>query len=432
MGDAKATPPEASSRDSSQNPYSKWDGWLSQNNIQGQDQIQGLTLQSDGKIIATGISRRNNNGAFDCFVSRYLANGELDSSFGTGGTAVTRFSVEYTECKDVKVQADGKIVAVGRQFPDSTYNNGSIFVVRFTSSGVLDSGFGTGGYISLIVANRNAAGAVQILPNQKILVIADKILDYESFAILIRLNSDGSVDTSFGTNGIAGLSLDATGYQCFSSLIYNSRFQSDGKILVSGGYQQMISSNAYSLRAFVARFNPDGTPDSAFGSGGIVKDTRAGPASGLDVQSDGKTVIAAILPADQRASVFRYLSDGAVDSSFGVGGVASVPLDTHSSSSVGKVVVQSDGKIVLSGGIQQVAGTVSHKVATLNRYLTDGRVDTSFGVNGLRTFDSNDGLTDWLGYSMILGSANEIYYGGAMARNNLFGDSDSFLIQYVP
>jgi uncharacterized delta-60 repeat protein len=188
-------------------------------------------LQSDGKIVVAG-GIPSQTGFPVAAVARYNSNGSLDTGFGNSGIVSTA-SLEDTPFTSVALQSDGKIVAVAGGFDAS--------VVRYTSAGVLDSSFGTGGIVSLNFNDGPLASGVVIQSDGNILVANGK---------LIQLLPGGALDTSFGSGGAARTAaFGATALAVLPS----------GKILVT-------STGLAS--GFLSQYDSNGSLDTTFGIGG--------------------------------------------------------------------------------------------------------------------------------------------------------------------
>jgi uncharacterized delta-60 repeat protein len=194
-------------------------------------------------------------------------------------------------------------------------------------------------------------GGLAIQSDAKIVAVATGIPGGEQVA---RFNTDGSLDTTFGTAGVASLPLNG-------DLL---TLQPDGKIIVAG-QGPGTSSN------FLARLNTNGQLDSTFGSGGLAPLQSFG-SDAIALQADGK-----ILVASSTGSLARYNSNGSVDKSFGIlGQAASVAAPSA-------IAVQSDGKILAVGtDTSKVSATGNSTGFGLVRFNPDGSIDTTFGTHG--------------------------------------------------
>lgn len=323
----------------------------------------GAALQKNGKIVLAGIS----NEAFA--LARYTNNGTLDKSFGRGGKLLTKFGSSSVDgARAVAIEKNGKIVAAG-------VSNSAIALARYTKSGTLDRGFGTGGKVLTDPGGENDANAVAIQPNGKIVVAGESFVQAENTwaFLLARYTTSGALDPGFGTGGKV---LTDVG----SGDAYAVAIQPDGKIVV-GGTSEGGGPGGYNFT--VLRYTKNGALDTTFGTGGKVL-TDMGSASDDEVhaialQPDGKIIVAgtSITNGKYDFALARYTKDGALDTTFGTAG--KVLTDLGSSSALA-VVIQKNGKIVVAGG-RNTDGNGSDHFAVV-RYTKSGRLDPSFGANG--------------------------------------------------
>lgn len=235
----------------------------------------GVAVQGDGKIVAAGTGLGSGGVNLDFAMVRLLADGTLDSGFGTGGVVTTELGTTDDEANSVALQADGKIVLGGRTGNGAA--SGDLAVVRYLSDGTLDPAFGTGGKV---MGAAHASGTygrrLAIQPDGKI-VQACTNPDYSTGGAgytVVRYNSDGSLDTAFnGTgkvSGPAGKIADVEGL----------RLDADGNILIAG----LLPRGGTSLSS-VLRYRPDGMPDASF-SGSFPIYVLA-----IALQADGRAVL---------------------------------------------------------------------------------------------------------------------------------------------
>jgi uncharacterized delta-60 repeat protein len=253
------------------------------------------------------------------------------------------------------------------------------------AAGDLDPTFGTGGQVTTDFSrSTDIANAVALQPDGKLVVVGQtyKNNDYtgEDFAVA-RYNTDGTLDTTFGVNG--KVRTDFPGLAAVASSVL---VQPDGKILVAGG--------AFPLFTFLGdfelvRYNPNGSPDTSFGNGGIVTTSFPGQGSyafALALQSDGKIIAAGtdfvnFSSEDSSNTDFgleRYNSDGTPDTTFGNGGQVTTDFDGFNDDAF-SVLIQPDGKIVAVGSAKNPATFYDFAAV---RYLANGTIDTTFGVAG--------------------------------------------------
>ena len=329
-----------------------------------------LGIQSDGKIVVAGYSYTISDNDFA--LVRYNTDGTLDATFGTGGKVTTAVGTSNDAASALGIQSDGKIVAAGSAAYQSISTTYDCALVRYNTDGTLDTSFGTGGkVIDDPMGFSYVASALRIQSDGKIVVAGPRNDSSVVFA-LVRYNTDGSLDTTFDTDG-----------RVLTDIVPNNsdkptdlRIQSDGKIVVAGySYYQDTSDFA------LVRYNTDGTLDTSFGTGGkVTTDIGSGYASydvanALGIQSDGKIVAAG--GSSSNFALVRYNTDGTLDTSFGTGGKVTTAVGTSNDAAYA-LSIQSDGKIVAAGS----SYNGSNNDFTIVRYNTDGTLDTSFGTGG--------------------------------------------------
>ncbi len=332
----------------------------------GNDYGYSVTVQPDGKFLVSGSATIG--GTADFALVRYHANGSLDTSFGTGGIVTTRIGTSDAFGYDVSLSVDGKIVVAGYARMGS---NADFAIARYLSDGSLDTSFGSNGIVTTAIGTSNDVGlSATVQSDGKILVGGHAVIGTTSTFALVRYDNNGMLDASFGTGGVVTTDLFMDHDQGWSLTV-----QSDGKILV-GGQSVVDGSNDFAL----VRYHGDGSLDTSFGSNGVVTTAiGSGDDQGrsITVQSDGKILVlgkAWIDDGDYFALV-RYEADGSLDSYFGTGGIVTTPVG--SSFDIGmSVEVQPDGKIVVGG--YSTFGSAS--VFTLIRYHAYGQLDDRFNL----------------------------------------------------
>jgi uncharacterized delta-60 repeat protein len=240
------------------------------------------------------------------------------------------------------------------------------------AAGDLDPSFGSGGLVTTDFGGRGDFDlAVALQPDGKIVAAGNSSalgVFSVSFA-LARYNSDGTPDASFGTGGTV-----LTSFGGRLSAASDVVVQPDGKVVAVG-----LADGDFG----VARYNPDGTLDATFGTGGLVKTDFGGCDQGQAValQPDGKIVAVGLVCG--AIGVARYNPDGSLDTAFGSGG--KVITDASSSFDGAFDVLVSGGKIVVGGGSGNYPFGDSD--FQLVRYNPDGSLDGSFGNSGIVTTD---------------------------------------------
>ena len=257
------------------------------------------------------------------------------------------------------VQPDGKIVIAGWV--------GDMFAVaRYLPGGTLDPDFGIDGLVTTeLGAPGDAASAVALQPNGRI--VATGTDNGERF-VVVRYLPDGTLDPSFGGDGIAGTPRSAHYWGGEDLAI-----QPDGKIVVVG----TAGNRGMTTRFVVARFRPDGMKDPNFGDRGIVVTPFAsGQAHAVAIQPDGRIVVAG--SHSFGLALARYLPNGSLDRTFGGDGRVGYwdPTDPPSDIDAHAVAIQPDGRILAAGGYDVWFMGIA-------RFLPHGRLDPSFGGDGV-------------------------------------------------
>ncbi|MEU9173928.1 calcium-binding protein [Streptomyces sp. NPDC048420] len=332
------------------------------------DQAYDVAVQPDGKIVSVGSSGDHSVLEGRWALTRHNADGTPDAGFGDGGTVTTPINnmdpdLQWSEANAVALQPDGKIVVAGYSWRG--WENCCWFTVaRYNSDGSLDNGFSGDGRYFADIAGPTEARDVAIDSAGRIVAAG-----YTGGQVaVLRLNGDGTPDTSFGgdgtvTTGPAGVQEGGDGRAL--------ALQSDGKIVVGG----QIGSTLFDF--FLIRFNINGDVDTSFDGDGMVR-TDFGDyeeVEALAIQADGKIVAAG------GNSVARYHPNGSLDTGFDGDGKV-VP------SGIGAwdmTLQPADGRIVLAGGGGQ-GGDFA-----VQRYNPDGSLDGGFGTGGTATADFGGG-----------------------------------------
>lgn len=283
----------------------------------------------------------------------------LDSSFGVNGIVKMPFDANGGgSIQSVAQQADGKIIAAGGA-------KSSFAIIRYHSNGTVDSSFASNGrLIKQFNGHFGGANNVLIQPDNKIIVSGTALGSNSNFAIA-RFNQDGTPDLSFNGTGDAVIDISSKDH-CNGMAL-----QPDGKIILCGE-RSLMPNNAVT----VIRLNPDGTVDSAFNNGQGIFYAQYGIWSSrlneVIVKPDGKIIACGNVNNNSTDFLLiQLLPDGQLDSAFGTNGVVITPNTGFGHD----FALQPDGKIVIVG--RDVA-TGGHMV----RYMPDGSIDNNFGTNG--------------------------------------------------
>jgi uncharacterized delta-60 repeat protein len=443
------------------------------------DAVNSIAIGQDGKIVVAGftafyqVNPDNPDDykihSYNISLARYNIDGSRDNTLGTDGRYTTPLKINADMFNSVAVQTDGKIVLAGND------TNG-LSVGRFNANGSIDSTFSFSNNI------KNSSGSY--LKSRSVAIQGDGRIVLGGYwqnsagnndFVLARLNTTGSLDKTFDTDGI-----QATDFRTYNDVINSLAIQSDGKI-VAGGYASNGSNDAFAL----ARYNTNGSPDNTFDADGkkmnyigsynvyavsiiiqngkivaggynstgtatnialarynitdgTLDNTFNGNGTAIDyfkqkntvftssaVQKDGKIVAAGYAwnGTNYDFAVARYNTNGSLDNSFSTDGIQMTDMGS-SDNKVSGVAIQQDGKIV-------VTGTVSNGATTdfgIVRYNTNGSLDLTFSNDGKVTTDfgysekANAIAIQSNGKIVVTGSSNGKF---ALARYNADGSLDN-------
>jgi uncharacterized delta-60 repeat protein len=380
------------------------------------DGISTLVLQPDGKIFAAGFNQSYE--ALKIAAARYNTDGSPDLTFNDDGKATYLFGDGNNFINSSAIQPDGKIVLAGNV---NINDSSDFFVVRINQDGSLDTSFdGDGTVQTAFDIFNDGALSVAVQPNGKIVAggISENGSDFD-FAI-VRYNSNGSIDTTFGTQGFATIQFGPE-----NDLLFSIALQTDGKIIAAGS-AFTGKSNDFAL----VRYLPDGRLDVSFEDDGIIitpASENDDSISSLAVQSDGRIIAAgsALKGTSADFTLIRYNPNGAVDDSFATNGFLYFDVSDKFASARASVI-QPDGKIVLAG-INDNAVTFNFALA---RYNPDGTLDNSFGING-RVSSERRLFSDVAaaalqpdGHILVAGTVSEFRQSYAVARYTPNGTLD--------
>jgi len=343
-------------------------GWGMTNFSGGNDSASGVAIQSNGDIVVVGTtSNPASTQGTNFAVARYLPNGTLDTSFAGTGKVSTDFFGANDSASGVAIQPNGNIVVVG------TATNGTVTefaLARYLPNGTLDPSFGDNGKVANSFLGASDVGAgLAIQSNGQIVVVGND--GGGGHSVLARYNSNGSLDTSFGTGGYVSVSNPA--------LAVALALQADGKIVVAGGGLGPDANDPYI--GSVGRFNPDGSVDTTFGTSGVTAFPGAATAVALLPSGNSLSVgwegpVANTMVGLLTSLLFGELNpDGQYVAQLSSWYIEDVPY-------LAALAVQSDGEIVAVGSF--LPGSTSSSDLALTRFNDNLGFDYSFSpVTGL-------------------------------------------------
>lgn len=358
---------------------------------------KAITVQPDGKIVVAGCSGIGVDAR--AVLARYNSDGSLDGGFGVGGIVAFPEDENGNGITGVTMDDEGRIVVVG--YLNNSSGNADIGVARFLSNGFFDPSFADEGKLSIDFAGADERGVDIIVQSDgKILVMGNSYDGVNYTITLIRLNTDGTFDTGFDTDGIVEFpSEDETAGTAMA-------VDADGRIIITG----VVYRSGVDYDIGVACFLSDGSFDSSFEGGGkMLIDFSGANEKGMDisVQSDGKIVVAGDTDfnVEDDFVLVRLSANGSFDDDFGTGGTVIVDLG-YDEETVSVMVLQSDGKILMAG----YAHNGSNEDVILACFNSDGSLDGEFGSGGVVTTDVGGGGDE--GLDMALQNDGKILVAG--------------------
>lgn len=360
--------------------------------------------------------------------SSYAQDGNLDTGFDTDGiaTAVSDTAPAATDrAFGVAMQADGKMLVCGDAVNGS---NGRYFLMRFNTNGSLDNSFGTDGVLrGFIGASTSTTGSVvRFLSNGKILLGGTTSLSGEQRLYVTRLNSNGSTDTTFGQSGIRIIDFDPAA--TVSQQLTDLKVRADGKIVVSGN----LSTNVNRFW-MLARLNEDGSFDNTFSTDGLYGIPTAlvsGSLNEIALTPDNKILTTGrfAIAGAWYPGIIRITDDGQVDNSFSGDGLETYTITGLLASEAFGIEINPDRTIVLAGIARNIlAGNNNDNIFVL-KVNGNGGLQTSFGTNGIATFDLVGSLQDQA-YQLRILSNGKIVVAGASLRTTAVASRDAAVIR---
>lgn len=337
--------------------------------------------------------------------------GSFDTTFGTGGHVVTVLGNSAFAGRVVR-QADGKLVVLG------SFQTGSgarhLALMRYDDHGSLDPTFGVDGIIDLDLGTYALERALLQMPDGRLLVVAYSYSAPSRFAIA-RLSADGALDATFDGDGVLEPVL-AEPVDAFTAAL-----QPDGMLLV-GGDTSFTPTSPGGPDALVMRFDTNGALDPAFGAGGIATVDFGGgrdDLTALAIEPSGRIVVAgyawddaAHLAAGSTLAVARLEAGGTRDMTFGAGGIT---LVANGQNDVPLAMIRrADGRLLVAGSSQTHPPGQDAAVTSSQQYLlrldANGGLDFSFGPGGIKWLDNRLGA---LGATLVEQADGKVVWIGS-------------------
>jgi len=392
----------------------------------GSDYAQAVAIDSQDRAVVAGFSSNGSNNDFA--VVRYTSAGALDATFGTGGKVTTPIGSGHDYGEAAAIDSQGRVVVAGYSFNAS---NPDFAVVRYTSAGVLDATFGTGGKVTTAIGSGWDAGRAVVVDSQDRVVVAGASFNGsdDDFAV-VRYTSAGELDTSFG----GGDGIVTTDFGAGEDSGHAVAIDSQDRVVVAGSWCAGCSFNGSDLDFAVARYTSAGVLDATFGTGGkVTTDFSNGSDYGYGVVVDSQDRVVVAGESDNGSNddfgVVRYTPAGVLDATFGTGG--KVTTDIGNSYDSGQAVaIDSQGRIVVAGNSNNWAGnsnTGSNSDFAVARYTSAGVLDASFG-GGDGVVTTAIGADDDRGLGVVVDSQDRIVVAGYSDNGS---DFDFAVVRYV-
>lgn len=347
------------------------------------DAIGDLVVRDNGKIVASGIG-----GSF-ISLTQYLSNGTIDNSFGNNGKLVTNFRSSFVNgaFSPIAIQPDGKILLCVN---NNIQNVNNLVLARYNANGTaLDSSFGTNGIINNNLfngfGNSRSITDMDLLSDGKIIVTVNTSINK---ILLYRFNSDGTLDLTFGLNGISSITVPVDYTYFYSS---DTSINANGNIVLLTSITDSMYSN---INFAIVQLNPEGIINIDFGNNGIVigdlGTTNNDYPKDIRLQDNGKIIVSGftmMTSSNRNFIIMRYNANGSLDTSFNTTGITTLSIGGSNTNMIEDLFIDSNGKIA-------VIGSIGHDFACL-RLNDDGTIDASFGLNGIYKKDFGNASYDY-------------------------------------
>ena len=380
-------------------------------------------VRSDRKAIVAGIDLSDSVGMNNFVLVRLNIDGTADKSFGTLGDGVVVLKSKNVLASYIALQSDNKIIVVDV----ASTSDKQFMVVRYNSNGTLDTSFGNAGIamVPLSGTTNDVAHDVAIQKDGKIVIAGSArsgSINNNDDGAVVRLNTDGSLDTSFGDHGktLIGLGDDEVAEGMTIDYVGSASSNTDyGKIVVVG------KSVGDTTQFMFARLNTNGKLDTSFHKNGkfvapFVSEDKFADAASVAIESNNKIVVAGTVGKTATSShsigVIRLNRDGTGDSTFGPSN-GQIQINFEGSTTARTIVVNQTGELLVAG-----AGFSLSSVALLT---SDGTLDKVFGSTGDGKVDSGplNGLSSYGGLALSPGGLYVIAFGNQFAVWRFFDRS---------
>ncbi len=298
-----------------------------------------VAIQKDNKIVITGYSISSVTNNEEITLIRFTENGNIDKSFGNKGLIVTEVSDKKDVGESVAIQHDGKIVVVGSTDHKPTTD---IVLIRYDENGNIDYSFGINGIvITDIKSSLDIGKSLVIQSDGKIVVAGFTHIINKFFMTLLRYDSNGDLDPTFGESGIVVTDINGRRGKMDMAI------QNDGKIILVGP-SEVENSHHFT----VLRFNTNGSLDKNFGNNGVTKTIigNYSEAESVALDLNGNIVVAGTTElGNEQFVVAMYDQNGMLVHDFGSDGIVKTSFIKNSVDRAHSVVIDNVGNIIVAG-----------------------------------------------------------------------------------
>jgi uncharacterized delta-60 repeat protein len=368
-----------------------------------------MIMQPDQKLLVAGFV----NTPTDTAIARFLPNGSIDTSYGTSGRTTTAVSTSSDTAYTLALQPDGRLIIAGEA---SVSSSTDFMLLRQNADGTPDNTFDTDGRLTLAHGTLTDGARAVVVQNDGRIVVAGMSGNGTTDDIaLARFNTNGSLDTTYGTAGRVTSNISAGLDRAYAAVLYPG-----GRVLIAGETRNAANT---STDFAIVRYNTDGSLDTSFGTGGIVKIT---PGTGTDIANallvlpNGRILVAGEAAGD--AAIARLMPDGALDTTFGTSGWTVLPV-LAAADIIRAIALQPDGRILATGS----ASNGTNLDLAVMRFLESGQPDATFGTGGKRTFAP--GTANDIGRGIAVQNDGSIVIGGGGVIGGL---NDFFVMRLLP
>ncbi len=336
--------------------------------------MKGVAVQPDGKILLGGYTWAGGTGDF--VVVRLNSDGSYDSSFGNNGISILD-SGKTEVLSAIKLLADGRIITSG-------YVNDNFAMAALKADGSIDSSFGEGGWVVTPFENAFSYTTAIGIDHAGRILLTGMVMgnDATTKIGLARYSANGSLDSTFGTDGKL-----IYGYRGNNDYGIGIAIQADGKIVVAG-HSYLMSIPVLQYDIIAVRFNDDGRLDSSYGTDGVAL-ARVGAqnyTSRMLMQPDEKIVIVGNLinGNDYNAIILRFSKEGNLDTDFNTTGYFAIDMGVDKSVEGTAVALQDDGKAILAG--HYFLKSSGNQTMFAQRYMTTPLGTADFKKNQIQVY----------------------------------------------